>query len=223
MTVIRNFFRRMVSYTGPGLMLQELLYGFIMALIFITAAQMRIMEFNSSTNLIVLIIGMNFTWGLIDMIVFFMIDAFDQKSRIRAIRSKSDRDEKEVRAYIHEDLSGTIADVLDEEDERKIVDIIMKSRLEPEEQLRTERKDLFIGAFFCFVITMLTVIPVIMPLIFIPDKTTALFWSSGVAAIFLFFIGYYMAPYTGINKWKMGFMLTAASWVITFVATITGG
>ncbi|MFA6710115.1 MAG: VIT1/CCC1 transporter family protein [Candidatus Methanomethylophilaceae archaeon] len=216
--------RRMMGYTGTGLMLQELLYGFIMALLFITAAQFRLIGFGVK-ELIILIVGMNFTWGLIDMLVFFTIDTFDQKKYIRIIEAKKKGmiDEAKIRMLIKDELSGTIADIIDAESEKKVVDLIMDSDLEPEDQILSERRNMFYSAFFCFLLTMFTVIPVILPLLLVSDFRTALFYSAGFASIMLFFVGYYVAPYFGQNRWLVGIGILAFTGVITLLATFTGG
>jgi hypothetical protein len=213
---------RIVDVTGPGLLLQESLYGFIMALIFVTAAQLGLITYNSTSQVVTLIIGMNFTWGLIDMVIFFLVDSYDQKKYISIIKNK-DLAENAARSQVHSNLSGTIADVLDDEDENRVVDTIMRSRLEPEEEIKSDHRGMLLSAFMCFVVTMLTVIPVIVPLLLIQDETTALFWASGFAATSLFFIGYYLAPYLGGNRWVSGIGLTIFAWAVTILATFTGG
>ena len=126
--------RRIVGYVGPGLALQELLYGFIMALLFVTAAQLGIVK--DAISAIVLIVGMNFTWGAIDMIVFTVVDRFNQRKYIRLVAGKDSAENgRYVERLIEDELAGTLIDVVDREDEKKIVELIMASRLEPEEEL----------------------------------------------------------------------------------------
>ena len=215
--------RKLVGYTGPGLVLQELLYGFIMALIFVSAAQFEIMHFSSNTDLILAIIGMNTAWGIVDMVIFSLVDRFDQREYVRIIESKEDVDDEYIKKLIHYNLSGTLIDVLDEKDEIRIVKEILRSRLEPEEDLKKERRSLYIGNFLCFVYTISTVIPVSIPLLLIEDMGTACLWSSLVSAAFMFLIGYLMHEYTGVNKWLMGLIVASIGMGITFLALILGG
>lgn len=55
--------RGLVKMTGLALALQELMYGFIMELIFVSAARIGILDYGSATHLAITIIGMNATWG----------------------------------------------------------------------------------------------------------------------------------------------------------------
>ncbi|MDY0293993.1 MAG: VIT1/CCC1 transporter family protein [Candidatus Methanomethylophilaceae archaeon] len=214
--------RRIVGYVGPGLALQELLYGFIMALLFVTAAQLGIVK--DAISAIVLIVGMNFTWGAIDMIVFTVVDRFNQRKYIRLVAGKDSAENgRYVERLIEDELAGTLIDVVDREDEKKIVELIMASRLESEEELLRDRREMFMGSLFSFVITLTTVIPVIVPLMVIRDFGLALTVASGMASVCLFFTGYYMAPYVGYSRWKTGLGLAAMGWAITIAATFTGG
>ena len=124
---------------------------------------------------------------------------------------------------IEDELAGTLIDVVDREDEKKIVELIMASRLESEEELLRDRREMFMGSLFSFVITLTTVIPVIVPLMVIRDFGLALTVASGMASVCLFFTGYYMAPYVGYSRWKTGLGLAAMGWAITIAATFTGG
>jgi hypothetical protein len=222
MSFVHAVTHRIVDVAGPSLVIQESLYGFIMALIFITSAQLHLVHYESASYLIAVIIGMNFTWGAIDMVIFYMIDRFDQDSYVRTIMNK-DIDPANARQEMFDDLSGTIADIITYEDEQKVIDVMMKSQLESGEDIIDERHKLLMSAVMCFVITLLTTIPVIIPLMFISDQTTALFVASGIAATCLFFIGYHLAPYMGVGKWKLGLTMTFFAWVITIIAVYTGG
>ena len=67
----------LVSLTGPGTALQELLYGFIMALIFVYAARFGVLTFSSVQEYALVQIGMIATWGTIDGIIFYYIAMCD--------------------------------------------------------------------------------------------------------------------------------------------------
>lgn len=203
--------------------LQELLYGFIMALIFVAATQFGLVRFDSNMDLVMTIIGMNTAWGLVDMIVFTLVDRFDQRKYVRIVESKSEISDDIIEELISNELSGTLIDVLDKEDERKIVRQILEAGLEPEEHLKRERGDMLRTNFMCFVLTMLTCIPVITPLLIISDIYIACLWSSAVSTVFLFMIGYFLEEYTGINRWIMGLLVAGIGIGITFMAVALGG
>ena len=215
-------FRGIVRKTGPGLAIQEVLYGFIMALIYITAARIGVLQYSSTTNLIILIIGMNFTWGLIDAVIFYLIDVLDQRKFVRIMSNDDIPHDLKVRMMLDE-FSGTPLDILEPESERRICEMIISERLEGQKELRNERRDMRDSAIACFLITLMTTIPIIIPLMVLDDIGTALFAASALSSICLFFTGYRMDRYLGINKWTAGLFLTAIGWTITILATFTGG
>ncbi len=100
-----------VSRTGPGLALQELMYGFIMALLFVTAARFGLFNYDTAADIIVLMVGMDFTWGAIDCILFFTVDVLEQRRMLNYMRSGLPADEKAE--LMSEDFDCTPLDLVD--------------------------------------------------------------------------------------------------------------
>ena len=213
---------RLVRNTGRGLALQEALYGFIMAMLFISAAAFGLIPVNSNTEMIILIVGMDFTWGVIDMIIFFFVDVSEQRKHLRILR-----DEEELyadkRKVIKDNLSGTMVGLLDEEDEEKVIDIICEAKLESLRDIRSDRVDMFKSAFSSFLITFMAVIPSVIVFLVIPDLDDALMIAGFVSSIFLFIIGYRLGPYFGTKGWISGLIVLSLALGITLCATFTGG
>lgn len=72
-----NLAEKLVSMTGPAIALQELLYAFIMELIFVYAACFGLIEFESVTDFMMVEFGMIFTWGTIDGIIISFLGICD--------------------------------------------------------------------------------------------------------------------------------------------------
>lgn len=217
-----KFIMRLVRNTGRGLALQEALYGFIMAMLFITASAFGLINVETNMDVIILIVGMNFSWGAIDMVIFYFIDVAEQKKHFRILRSDSDLydDKKKV---IKDNLSGTIVDCLDDESEDKVVEIVAQSGVESEQEEKEDRKDLFKSAFSSFVITMLTTIPPVLSLLIVDDLKDALMYAGFTSSVCMFFVGYLMGPYLGTKGWFSGLMVLGLGLGITIIATFTGG
>ena len=193
-----------------------------MAMLFITASAFGLINVETCTDVIVLIVGMNFSWGLIDMTIFYFIDVAEQRKHLRIINGEEEYydDRKKV---IKDNLSGTIVDLLDEESERKVIDIIAEGKVESCRDVKEERMDLFKSALSSFIITMLTVIPAVISLMMINDLDDALLAAGISSSICMFFIGYALGPYFGTKGWISGTMVLALALGITVVATFTGG
>lgn len=217
--------KMLIGATGPALALQELLYGFIMELIFVTAARIGILAYDDTTGLCLMIIGMNATWGGIDAIVFFLINHFNYRMYRRLIiAARSDSDSRDnVMNRMMNSFDGTLIDTLTQDAERRICEIIVESELESDEGVSRDYRKMVYSSIGCFIITLLTIVPVIAPIIILDNPKIGLDVASVLASILLFFIGYRMKDYFGVSGWGMGLFLTGISWSITIIATFSGG
>ena len=217
-----NIVSSLVGKTGTGLALQEVLYGFIMALIFVTAARVGILKYDDANDLIILIVGMNITWGAIDAVAFYFIDVMNQKKYIHLLESE-DIDRQERIDTLYSEFGGTPLDVLDPKCQRAVCESMLTMEVEDESERAKDRREMRHSAIACFIITASTTIPVIVPLLLIDDIMDALLISSCLSAVVLFFVGYMTGDDLGLNRMKFGLVLTIISWAITIVATFTGG
>lgn len=216
--------KRLVRNTGRGLALQEALYGFIMAMLFITASAFGLINVESNIDVIILIVGMNFSWGAIDMVIFYFIDVAEQKKHFRILRGDGLYDDK--KKVIRDNLSGTIVGCLDDESEDRVVDFIAESGVESEEEEKADRKELFKSAFSAFLITMLTVVPAVLSLLIWgggDNLKDGLMWAGLTSSMCMFFIGYKLGPYLGTKGINSGLMVLVLGLSITIIATFTGG
>lgn len=222
---MRGAISRLVTVTGPGLVLQELLYGFIMELIFVTAARIGMLDYGSKAGLCLMILGMNTTWGAIDAVVFYMIDRFGHSNHRRMILlgKNGGADREAAVDYLVDSFSATPLDALDPAEERRICGLIVDAAVETPEGMRRDRRGMMLSSAGCFIVTMLTVIPVVIPILLLDDLYEGLTLASCLSAVILFFVGYAMKDYYGVNGWAMGLFLAAMAWGMTVVATFTGG
>lgn len=215
--------RKLVDATGPGLALQELMYGFIMELIFVTAARIGTQDADPA-HLVLLITGMNVTWGAIDAVVYYMIGEYTEIEYHRRIsHAKRGCDREATVDYLMDSFSGTPLDAIRPEDERRICEAILDCELEDEKGLEKDRRDYVRSSAACFVITVLTIIPVAIPiLIWHDDVYTGLAVASALSSTIMFFVGYQYGRDSGKGP-VMGVGLAAICWAITIIATFTGG
>lgn len=214
--------RAIFRTAGPGLIVQEAMYGFIMALIFITAARVGLLGDVSNADLLILIVGMNLTWGAIDMIVFFLVDEGEHYQMHRFLKTR-DPGKYTVQELLDEDFAGTVLDSMYREDRQKVYDIILASECVPDDCYRLKRGELLKSAISAFVVTSLTIVPFVICLLLIPDEGMSRFVSAMVASACLFCTGCKLGPYLGKSAFWFGSLVAAVSLIITFVATFTGG
>ena len=103
------------------------------------------------------------------------------------------------------------------------MEIILESDTEPVEEIKIERRGMFMSAFGSFLLTVLAAVPAVLCLLIVQDLHTALMYAGVVSSVCMFFIGYYMGPYLGTKGWISGFSVLAMALGITLVASFTGG
>jgi hypothetical protein len=208
------------------LVLQEAMYGFVMALTFITAAQLGLVDYSDRRETLILaIFGMDFVWGVIDMYIFYRMDMFSMADQIGFLRRLyMTKDKESMRQEVSEQLDGTIFNYVDEGTRRNAEDLLMQSTYESSRNVKSDRRRYLFNAVTCFVVTVGTVIPAWLCLTFIPDDTDAYFWTSVSSSVALFFIGYWMSPYESkFLKAGAGIVTAAVCMLLTVFAAYFGG
>jgi hypothetical protein len=213
-----------VGFTGPELAAQETMYGFVMALIFITSAQFGLI-YGSPLNIVMMIISMNFVWGSIDMYIFYRMDITAQKRYTALIRKVEESDvPDEYRNALCDDLGNTIFDAVDESDKNRAVDLLLNSKVQSRECMKADRWGMLMSAIACLVITLLTTVPIVLCLLLIGNYHLSLTCASIVASVSLFFAGYLMEPSekTGMRV-LTGISIAIFSLLLTLFAMLFGG
>ncbi len=214
-------FHFIIRNAGPGLIIQEALYGFIMALIFVVAVGVGILDVDRYT-LLIMILGMNLTWGAIDMVVFYFVDEGEHRMMYRFVRDRQSAG-KDTREFLRNHFDGTVLDSISDEDKERVYDIILESRPVDCKVYRSERLDLFLSAFSCFVTTALTVVPFMLCLLLIPNYDLALLCCCIMSTIIMFFLGYKLAPCMNHDNLRLGLAVALVGVLLTLIATFTGG
>ncbi len=214
--------KKLIHATGPSTALQELLYGFIMALIFVYATRFGILDYEDPLDFLIVITGMNATWGVIDGIILYYLAVCSQRRYIKILSDKGGDRERKINELMDE-FGSTPLDVLQNEDMRKICETMLDRGLQSEEDSREDRRSMMYSSIGCIIVTLMTLIPFYVVLLLVPDFMFALKVVSFVVSAILFFIGYYMGPYLGVNRWIAGITLMLISLSIALISTFTGG
>ncbi len=221
--VIRRFLSWMVSLTGPGTALQEVLYGFIMALIFVYAARFGLLEFSDKASFAITVTGMCLTWGVIDGIIFYYIWALDARRQHRLITNADNMDRESRLNEVMDSFAGTTLDILSDKDKREICDMILDKGVQSAEEHRADERSMAGNSLGCVFFGVVGLIPILLPLLFFEDLIYALGVSCILSALSLFIIGYLMGPYLGLNRIMTGVFLAGISVVISVISVFTGG
>ena len=218
-----GFLKKIILMTGPGTALQELLYAIIMALIFVYAARFGILEFENVTDFVLVEFGMIATWGVIDGVIFYYIGVCDQRRYCRMISNQTGLEYEERVKSLMDDFDSTPLDVLTDEKKRAICEEILDSQLESKESMREDRRTLAMSSLGCVIVSLLGLLPIVIPVLLMNDFQNALVVSSFLSSAVLFIVGFMMSSFLGTNKWLTGFSLLFLSLAISIISVFTGG
>ncbi|MCQ2069827.1 MAG: hypothetical protein MJZ68_01695 [archaeon] len=202
-----------------------MLYGFVMALTFVLAAQLGIIAYSSRESLVIAMFAMDFVWGIIDMVLFYRIDIFSQyraMNRLEILYNCNDRNchHDEIRDEIENSVFGLV----DRETREKAVELLKHSKSATEDELRFRKRVYLFDAVTAFLATVLASLPAIACVLLIDDYNLALFWASFVSSVALFFIGYSLSPWKDLKgRIVTGAMITLTGMVLTVFAAYFGG
>jgi len=211
-----------IGHTGPELAAQEVLYGFVMALIFITSAQVGLIGYSSPWDVIIMVLGMNFVWGFIDMYIFYRMDATAQKRYIKILNDK-DMDPEKRYQEAYGALDGTILDAVCEDCKSEVARRILDAEVAKESNLKADRVKMLKSAASCFIITLMTTIPLILCMALIPGED-GLEAAIVVACALLFIVGYKLEPGDSVkNRVMTGASIALVSFGLTYFAMYLGG
>ena len=218
-----GFLKRIVLMTGPGTALQELLYAIIMALIFVYAARFEILEFENTADFIMVEFGMIATGGVIDGIIVYLIGVCDQRRYCRMISNQTGPGYGDMVEALMDEFDSTPLDVLTDEEKRSVCEQILGSQLESDEAMKEDRFKMALSSLGCVLISLLELLPIILPVLVIDDFQKALVAVSFLSSAVLFFVGFLMSKYLGTNKWLTGISLLLLSLAISVISVFTGG
>jgi hypothetical protein len=168
--------------------------------------------------LLIVSLGVNITWGIIDGATSVYGGLVDKAEEDRLINSlRVDKDNQEEREEVAEILQGTILRSLSEEDQSRVVDMIQAGKPEKITVYGASKDDLkmFLAIFL---MDFITVFPVIIPLYVVKDPRSALFWSHFIAILLFVIIGIAWAKYLNKNMLKAGLALGAIA-IVTIAVT----
>jgi VIT1/CCC1 family predicted Fe2+/Mn2+ transporter len=217
----QSFFQR---YLDPGDRLDELLFGLIMVLSITLGVGLATDEGGSTLQVAVTIFGCNLAWGLIDGIMYVVMQLFDRSRKaqlIEALRSTNSDAEKvaTVGGVLDDELSP-----LTTEDERRALYLDISRRLGGVtiQQTRVAAEDVY-GALAIVWLVVLTSVPAVLPFLLIADRFVAARVSNALVLMALFAVGFGFARTIHANPWTVGMSTAVLGIVLVGVVMLLGG
>lgn len=219
-------------YLDPVDRLSEIMYGILIVMTFTLAS--RAVESNTAVEdliaevavrrLFLAAIGCTIAWGIIDGVMYILTSLLERGVQQRAARiAQAAPDEQAAVQALGDEFDGRMPDVITDQ-ERLVIYHGMYQRLRDARShpVSLKREDVA-GAFAMFLLSVIAVLPVVVPFLFIGDPALAIRMSNLIAVVMLFVIGYRWAKNIYATPWKMGLLLAAIGVGIVLIAIPLGG
>lgn len=175
-------------------------------------------------DLFLAILGAVAAWGMIDATLYALTEVFARRERYRLLRyvQASDDDESAV-AAIADELDFILQPITTEEQRDALYHDVLAHLSQAEPQaVGVQREDL-VGAAAIVVVSVVAVLPSLLPLLLLSDTALAIRVSNLVSFVVIFATGYTWGVHTDANPWKTGLLLASVCLAMVLVAMLLGG
>jgi hypothetical protein len=203
--------------------LNEVLFGLIMAAGFTGAARLGMEEADNRT-LFLGILGCNLAWAIIDGAMYVMSELYLRGRRVRLVRGvlKAPSEEEKLRR-IGEEIDHPLESVTTEADRAELHRWVL--RLLPRtdtERARLRGEDLLGGLAIALTVLLATV-PVLVPFLLFDDPTRAVRVAHGVATGMLFALGWRWGRRVGASGLLVGAIFALFALAMVGLTILLGG
>jgi hypothetical protein len=183
--------------------ISEFLFGLIMVLTLTCTFNALGANRGSVGTMLLEVLGCNVAWAIIDAFIY-LLNCLRQRGRrialLTHLRKTVDPAETEL---IFADALPSLVLLLLEPRERASLREKLTQFPEFEVWPRLAKED-WIGALGVFLLVFLSLLPVVVPFIFINNAPLATRISNGIALVLLFLAGYSLGRFTNSHPWRRG-------------------
>ena len=200
----------------------EVLFGLIMALTFTCSISAAETGREDVRTLLIGAIGCNIAWGLIDAVIFLLVNLTERARGIALLKAlRGSAADTVARSIIADALPPVLAGALSHDELDKVREKLAHVS-EPPERPKLGRDD-YLGAVGVFLLVFLATFPVVIPFMVMSDAVTALRTSNGIALVMLYFAGYSFGRYAHYRPHLMGLLMTFIGTVLVALTIALGG
>jgi VIT1/CCC1 family predicted Fe2+/Mn2+ transporter len=212
-------------YLEPTTILNESVFGLVMALTFTLGAGLIIKEGPDATReLLIGVIGCNLAWGIIDGMILIMSGMLDRSRKGRLIMALRQTDSEDTRQGIVKQQIEPLLEPYIVAAEREPIYQAIASRLKGAEPERVAPcKDEVLAAIATVWLVFASTIPAVLPFLFLDDRFLALRMSNALLLAMLFIVGYRWALATNSRPWVVGGSLLLTGLCMVLIAIPLGG
>lgn len=176
-------------------------------------------------ELLIAAFGAIVAWGIIDGIMYILLEVFQRGERHRMLRQiQAATSEEDGVIIVANELDYILEPITDEHERRALYrNVFAQLRRGQAQPIRVTRND-FAGALGSLLVAIFAVLPSLAPFVLLRhDYALAIRVSNIVSFAVLFYTGYQWGRYTGASPWRTGLMLFAVGVLMVAVAIPLGG
>jgi VIT1/CCC1 family predicted Fe2+/Mn2+ transporter len=211
-------------YLAPGDSLSEILFGLIMTLTFTLGAGILVREDPTAAgDLLIVTVGCNVAWGIIDALMYLAGQRFESGRRARLLDSIRAANEEKALRLVAGELDELLQNVTEASDRDALYRKIVRSVREGDSSSgMLTRQDVY-GAVASFWLVFFSSIPAALPFVFVDEAWVALRISNAILIGLLFIVGYRWARHTNLPPLRVGLALLVGGVGLVLVAIALGG
>lgn len=178
-----------------------------------------------SNDLLIAALGAIFTWGVIDGLMYILMEVFQRSERHRLLHllQGAENDAERVDTLADE-LDYILEPITDETEREQLYQSMLRHLHTAQPQPIGVKREDFTGALGTLVVAVIAVIPSLIPLVVLRHNyDLAIRVSNVISFIVLFHAGYSWGASTGVNPWRTGLTLITAGVTMVAVAIPLGG
>lgn len=210
--------------------LAEVIFSVLILLTFTLAFRIFMLDGQPVTadyvnDLIWAALGATIAWGIIDGIMYALIEVLGRSERYRLLwHIQAAHTPEEGVAAIADEFDYILEPITGEHQRQALYEDILAHLQDSQPRpIGLKREDLT-GGLVSVLVAVLAVIPSFLPLlVFREDYALAIRLSNVVSFIVLFVAGHEWGRYTGMSSWKTGLLVTAVGALLVAVAIPLGG
>jgi VIT1/CCC1 family predicted Fe2+/Mn2+ transporter len=178
-----------------------------------------------SDGLLLTAFGAILAWGIIDGVMYALIEVFQRGERHRLLRQvQAAESEQDAVAAIADEFDHILEPITGEAERQTLYRNVYAQLLTSRPRPVGFTRDDFTGAVGCVVVAVLAVLPSLAPLAILRDNfDAAIRVSNLVSFAMLFAAGYSWGLHTGSSPWRSGLVLVAVGALMVAVALPLGG
>lgn len=170
------------------------------------------------------ILGAVTAWGIIDSVIYILSEVFARRERYRLLQYiQTSSSEASAMEAIAEEFDFVLEPISSDAQRAALYQDILGHLSQAEPQATGIKREDLIGAAATVILSVLAVLPSLLPLLLLEDTVLAIRVSNVVSFIVVFVAGYAWGTYAGSNPWKTGLLLSSVCLGMVLVAFLLGG